>query len=694
MPLLPRSVLFSDFETLHPRGDRGRFVRPDATSRGDALVNHSGHAYDVDGVSPGGDFDRKVAVSDAGVLAREQLGMDLSLPGVRSLLAAAAGASHSSDRVSFDVLGGGQLRIRVESPGFRSDFLLRRPPKDAGNQGRLVARMQLMRNDSQVSGRPGAEILADVVRSLRRAGASHLFLDAAGGPNDPDGYNGYYTWPRLGCEGEISDSQHARLPSEWKKKLGRSRSVQDLFSMGGGDAWKRHGDHIYCWFDLAENSRNSRNLERYLDSRKENPSADFAWDLNLALFAARRVGGWEAAPKAPGRVRRRTPGNRWEYADAADVAAEIPVAQLAPSGQGSPAPSAATAIPYASVAEDDPRPIGQRISEHARGRRLHAEIFGGARFEKLMAARQRQARHADAVSDMARDGVRELIRRGAEIREDQVPLVERELVRHVRPAAVRDLEEADHDLRIEEERFRAYLYDRLAARRPQSLTPGGMFPTSVRATEGTSKRMAEALGLAGSIAEVLPGEKPIPGPWLNFVPTGEQVGGIEVGGGYDPRYGVVSYPYTGCPTSTMMHELGHHLERHLPGAAEASLAFLEHRRRGEPIQRLNQQREYRGAPDDFVGFRDDFGKVFGHEAIYVGRQYPPTQNLSYFDMQEARQDGYPVIPGKIPQLTEVLAMGLDMLHAKPHRFEKDPEFFSFLVGVLDGSLRDPPALRR
>ena len=43
------------------------------------------------------------------------------------------------------------------------------------------------------------------------------------------------------------------------------------------------------------------------------------------------------------------------------------------------------------------------------------------------------------------------------------------------------------------------------------------------------------------------------------------------------------------------------------------------------------------------------------------------------------------------QATEVVSMGLEQLHRDPSGFAKDdPEYCSFILGVLDGSSRDVP----
>lgn len=60
---------------------------------------------------------------------------------------------------------------------------------------------------------------------------------------------------------------------------------------------------------------------------------------------------------------------------------------------------------------------------------------------------------------------------------------------------------------------------------------------------------------------------------------------------------------------------------------------------------------------------DKYGAAFGDAKWYVGKHYPSGD-------------------------TEILSMGLEKLYDSPLDFaEKDPEFFKFLLGILDGSLR-------
>jgi hypothetical protein len=121
---------------------------------------------------------------------------------------------------------------------------------------------------------------------------------------------------------------------------------------------------------------------------------------------------------------------------------------------------------------------------------------------------------------------------------------------------------------------------------------------------------------------------------------------------------------------TMVHEFGHWLDDHLPGVLEATQAFLKYRVGNEPTESMADvsTRVYghsSGYGADEMGRKDHFDRAFPEvEAYYTGKDYGN-------------------------RATEVLSMGLEKLYNDPVDFaKKDPEFFKFILGISDGSLRD------
>lgn len=118
----------------------------------------------------------------------------------------------------------------------------------------------------------------------------------------------------------------------------------------------------------------------------------------------------------------------------------------------------------------------------------------------------------------------------------------------------------------------------------------------------------------------------------------------------------------GAEVRTAIHEWGHHLEAELPGAKAAAREFLEYRVGNEPMKSIGDA-VGSAAFGDERGREDDFRKVFGDSAAYVGKYY---------------KDGY----------TEVVSMGIERLHEDPAGFAaKDPEYAALILGILRGDLR-------
>lgn len=110
------------------------------------------------------------------------------------------------------------------------------------------------------------------------------------------------------------------------------------------------------------------------------------------------------------------------------------------------------------------------------------------------------------------------------------------------------------------------------------------------------------------------------------------------------------------------HEFGHHVEFHVPGALDAALEFVKYRCGDEPPTDLARF----GMPGE-MGRKDKFDAAMPEaNAYYVGKDYGTDAS-------------------------EVLSMGLETLYRDPIGFaRKDPEYFKFVMGICDGSLRAAP----
>ncbi len=142
----------------------------------------------------------------------------------------------------------------------------------------------------------------------------------------------------------------------------------------------------------------------------------------------------------------------------------------------------------------------------------------------------------------------------------------------------------------------------------------------------------------------------------------------------DPKSGSRAYYLDGAnrmlvvgqkhPSISAIHELGHHLDdQHGMGAR--SVEFLNHRVGNEVPQSMRAATGIKAYGPNELGRKDHFDRAFSKvEAFYMGKDY------------------------KYATRSEILAMGIEKLHTDPAHFAKhDPEYFHFVTGMLDGSLR-------
>lgn len=116
---------------------------------------------------------------------------------------------------------------------------------------------------------------------------------------------------------------------------------------------------------------------------------------------------------------------------------------------------------------------------------------------------------------------------------------------------------------------------------------------------------------------------------------------------------------------TYAHELGHHLENHVPGAREKVSEFLEKRT----------------ADDTEISLRDTFGNRFDAgergKADDFGRLYPDDPASAYYTGKVYRDGSGNIIN------TEILSMGLELLYRDARKFAAtDPEYFDLVTSIL------------
>ncbi len=121
----------------------------------------------------------------------------------------------------------------------------------------------------------GTEFFAAQVEGLRAVGVEYMEVDAAGERTDRH-WNGYYTWPRLGYDGQIP--RHLIQSLQAAESQGKIsvpvtlhyglRVLELMETPEGRNAWKQYGGRMDMTFELDPTSWNSQYLELYLQARK------------------------------------------------------------------------------------------------------------------------------------------------------------------------------------------------------------------------------------------------------------------------------------------------------------------------------------------------------------------------------------------------------------------------------------------
>jgi hypothetical protein len=314
-------------------------------------------------------------------------------------------------------------------------------------------------------------------------------------------------------------------------------------------------------------------------------------------------------------------------------------------------------------------PIGERIAQDAVGKgvademaALHKQMEAAGQTTAQLATRTMDARNK---LDIATDKVKALAqRRRSKHFDKEKAVAEAKASVEALTKEWEGLVKAKTDAKAGRDDFRkqahAKLRDLIAAPEPLEIKANGLdaHPVeNVRADMKTGLDFLAGIVGRGGMADF---------PAFNL--THDTTDAIRRGhGSAYYRSGTHAVNMTdGSGAGTAVHEMAHGLEYNLPGAQAACKAFLEHRVGNEPLQQLNKAKPGSGYADWEKGRMDKFDAAFGQSGWYVGK--------------EANGDA-----------TEILSMGVERLFEEPASFAaKDPEYFTFVVGVLNGRLRDNP----
>ncbi len=108
----------------------------------------------------------------------------------------------------------------------------------------------------------GARSLAIQLSTARRLRIPFVGCLAAG--RFDSAMNGYYTWPLLGFDAELDETDIERLPPG----LAHCTSLNELFlEDGGAEHWRRHGKPMAVFFDLEPHSTSWAILTEYMEAK-------------------------------------------------------------------------------------------------------------------------------------------------------------------------------------------------------------------------------------------------------------------------------------------------------------------------------------------------------------------------------------------------------------------------------------------
>jgi GNAT superfamily N-acetyltransferase len=173
-------------------------------------------------------------------------------------LASAVGAPDDAV-VNVTSSGTDGIRLHVQGEGYQAVRFLNKDP-----DGTIHIKNESFEVDSSKQGRGlGTQVFGRQIENAADLGVSEIRLRAAGQKGGDQ--NGYYTWPRFGCDGKIPSDVRDELPAKWSD----ATKISDLMRTAEGRSlWKDHGQSVRVTFDLRPNSLSRRVWEGYLAEKR------------------------------------------------------------------------------------------------------------------------------------------------------------------------------------------------------------------------------------------------------------------------------------------------------------------------------------------------------------------------------------------------------------------------------------------
>lgn len=137
----------------------------------------------------------------------------------------------------------------------------------------------------------GSRLFVNEVSNAIKAGLKVITGTAERG----EGFNGYYTWPRLGYDANV-DEMDDEIQNKIHSEFPEAKTIQDLYkTKEGRDWWKANGSAIGVAFDLSDGSESRQILAAYIKernnknkkltpigtNRSRDASSDVAWEIDL-----------------------------------------------------------------------------------------------------------------------------------------------------------------------------------------------------------------------------------------------------------------------------------------------------------------------------------------------------------------------------------------------------------------------------
>ncbi len=151
--------------------------------------------------------------------------------------------------------GRSEISAKVSAPGWSSSRTIRA-------NGTITNEFFYLDEDRQGM-LQGTESFAQQVRAAAESGMTDIFCQAERGPKSV----GYYVWPRLGYDGDLSESRNFETPfrksgEAWDRDY--TRVSEYMMTPQGRDYWKANGQPIPVRFRLDEGSLSLRVFRAYL----------------------------------------------------------------------------------------------------------------------------------------------------------------------------------------------------------------------------------------------------------------------------------------------------------------------------------------------------------------------------------------------------------------------------------------------